>query len=292
MARTPARSMAHLLGIFHNVTYYAEEMAVFKEHGVGHFWHSYMAYRSAPMGRLEAPAVTAAFFNFAPAMVEAALPSVWEHLTPTSSMELRNEAVGAGLARAFEHDGAELIPGMVDVADEILGGVSGLSGVARPLYAAHDVLPVPDAPLMRLWHAATLWREYRGDGHNIALAFEGIDGIECHVLLAGKGVADQAVIERIRGWTADEWVAARHRLVARGLVRDDGSLTDDGAALRRHIEDETDRLASTPLTRMGEEAVAAVVAALEPIIGVLTSSGIVPARWPPPKKDEPSTQKG
>ncbi len=287
MARTPARSIAHLLGIIHNVTYYAEEMAVFKEHGIANFWHSYIAYRSAPMGRLEPPAITAAFFNFAPAVVEAAVPSVWEHVTPASAMQLRDDAVASALERGIE--ATELLDEAGALADVVLEAVRGLSGAARPLYGAHDTLPIPDAPLMRLWHAATLWREYRGDGHNVALAFEDIDGIECHVLLAGKGVADQAIIQRIRGWTLDEWNAAHGRLEARGLVRADGLLTDDGASLRRHIEDQTDRLADAPLVRLGEGRASALIDGLEPLVDSLLTSGIVPARWPPPQKNEPSS---
>jgi hypothetical protein len=54
----------------------------------------------------------------------------------------------------------------------------------RILYSALRALPVPDEPLARLFHAATLLREHRGDGHNIALVAEGIDGQEAHVFAA------------------------------------------------------------------------------------------------------------
>jgi hypothetical protein len=36
----------------------------------------------------------------------------------------------------------------------------------------------------RLWHAATLLREHRGDGHIAALVIGGIGGTEAHVLHA------------------------------------------------------------------------------------------------------------
>ena len=38
--------------------------------------------------------------------------------------------------------------------------------------------------MARLFHAASLLREHRGDGHIAALMGEGIDGLEAHVLLA------------------------------------------------------------------------------------------------------------
>ena len=42
----------------------------------------------------------------------------------------------------------------------------------------------PEEPVARLWHAATLQREHRGDGHNAALVAKGIGGTEAHVLMA------------------------------------------------------------------------------------------------------------
>jgi hypothetical protein len=38
--------------------------------------------------------------------------------------------------------------------------------------------------MARLWHAATLLREHRGDGHNAALVAHGIGGTEAHVLMS------------------------------------------------------------------------------------------------------------
>ena len=46
------------------------------------------------------------------------------------------------------------------------------------LYAGLRALDVPEEPVARLWHAATLLREHRGDGHNAALVAHGIGGTE------------------------------------------------------------------------------------------------------------------
>ena len=54
----------------------------------------------------------------------------------------------------------------------------------RPLYAGLRVLPEPTSPVARLWRAATLLREHRGDSHNAVLLSDGIAGSEAHVLLA------------------------------------------------------------------------------------------------------------
>ena len=49
--------------------------------------------------------------------------------------------------------------------------------------AGHASLPWPDDPLLQLWHAQTLLREFRGDIHIAAMTADGIDGCEalvCH----------------------------------------------------------------------------------------------------------------
>src|SRR6185295_277161 len=43
---------------------------------------------------------------------------------------------------------------------------------------------VPEDVVDRLFHAASLLREHRGDGHIAALMVEGVGGLEAHVLLA------------------------------------------------------------------------------------------------------------
>ena len=52
------------------------------------------------------------------------------------------------------------------------------------MYAALRALPIPDDEVVRLFHAASLLREHRGDGHIAALMIEGVGGLEAHVLFA------------------------------------------------------------------------------------------------------------
>ena len=52
------------------------------------------------------------------------------------------------------------------------------------MYAALRSIPIPDDRVGRLFHAASLLREHRGDGHIAALMVEGIGGLEAHVLFA------------------------------------------------------------------------------------------------------------
>ena len=279
MTKSQGRSLAKLLGTYHNVTYYARELTVFRDRGIEGFWNSYMAFRAAPMGRVNADVVTATFYNFAPSMVAAALPAAWTHVTPAEAIRLRDEAIETALNGVYESSFAD---NMADIASTIAGAMADLPAAGRPLFGAYRALPMPESPVMRLWYATTLWREYRGDGHNIALATAGIDGIECHVLLAGRGIASRQVIEKIRGWDGAAWTAAHHRLRGRGLIDEDGKLTEAGAEFRRQIEADTDRLAQPALDEVGEVRASEIVDQLTPIVAMLVESGIVPDRWPPP----------
>ena len=54
----------------------------------------------------------------------------------------------------------------------------------RPMYAALRAIPIPDDVVARFFHAGSLLREHRGDGHIAALMIEGVGGLEAHVLFA------------------------------------------------------------------------------------------------------------
>jgi hypothetical protein len=75
-------------------------------------------------------------------------------------------------------------PRLVRVADLSTRAAISAPTEGRALYAGLRALDVPQEPAARLWHAATLLREHRGDGHNAALVAHGTGGIETHVLIA------------------------------------------------------------------------------------------------------------
>lgn len=267
--------------MFHNISYYAPEMRAFGDVGLPEYWRAYMAYRSAPMGAVAPAVVTATFYNFAPRVVEAGLPSAWEQVSPAGAIELRNSCMDEALRRALGELASA--PGVSEAAELALMGIEGTDYTGRALFGAHLQLPHPAVPHMLLWHACTLWREHRGDGHNIALAAAGIDGVECHVLLAGKGIASAEVIQKIRGWTADEWNDATARLRRRRLIEPDGALTTAGQMLRAEIETHTDELAAEPRERLGADRTARLIELLDPMVTHLVDTGAVAGRWPPPK---------
>lgn len=275
-----ARRLSRVAELIHGVSYYAEEINRFVDDGFRGWWHSYLAYRSAPMGPVDAPLVTAAFYNFAPRMVERAVPGVWAIMAPEDVLVRRNELVELALARTFADDRhAATIAGAATLAR---AAVADLEPAGRPLSAALVGLPWPEGPAMELWHACTIWREYRGDSHNIALAAAGIDGVQCHVLMAAAGHGNQATISSIRGWTADEWHDASDRLRARGLLDDQGGATPDGERFRAELEDATDRLSIAPVERLEDEEAARLYQLAGDLGTHLTKTGEVPGVWPPP----------
>jgi hypothetical protein len=75
----------------------------------------------------------------------------------------------------------------------------------RVLAAANAALPVPAGPIARLWHAATVLREHRGDGHFAALLAADVDGCESNVLRAAFDLPRET-IQPLRGWTDGQWM--------------------------------------------------------------------------------------
>jgi hypothetical protein len=126
----------------------------------------------------------------------------------------------------------------------------------RPLFAGHVSLAWPDEPHLVLWHAQTLLREFRGDGHLAALTAQGLSGCEALVTHAAMGEISGKVLKSSRQRTDDDWNGAIESLRARGWLDADGAFTDTGRAGRQWIEDRTDELGVLPYAAIGEEACA------------------------------------
>ncbi|MER5834479.1 hypothetical protein ABT116_27520 [Streptomyces sp. NPDC002130] len=214
------------------------------------------AVRAAAFGPVGAGAVTAAFYNYKYELVARYVPAVWETAAPGQVLAARARAVDATLRRLLGEE-ALASAEMAEAARLALRAAEACSRAARPLYAAHADLPVPEEPHLAYWHAATLLREHRGDGHLAALMSAGLDGLEAMVThtATGKGMTPRWVCAT-RGWSRDEWDAATDRLRGRGLLETSGELTERGVALRREIEDETDRLDRAPYEHLGPAGVA------------------------------------
>ena len=222
----------------------------------------YFASRSAPMGAVSPGTVTATFFNFRPSLVHEAMAGVWDATTPAAVLDARRSAAGAALRRMLGDSAA---------CDHPEG---------RPLFAGHAGLPWPEDPLEVLWHAQTLLREFRGDGHVALLVDHGLDALEALVMHEATGELPVAFLRATRGWSDDEWAAATERLRGRGWLRPGGSpehlaLSEEGAAVRGAIEEATDRLSVVAYEAIGEEGCDALRGLARPLSRtVVAASGM------------------
>ncbi|MDI5967090.1 hypothetical protein POF50_033710 [Streptomyces sp. SL13] len=239
---------------------------------------AYFAGRAAPMGPVGAGVVTATFYNFSPSLVARHIPRAWELAGPADVLAARSRITDGYLTRMLGSDVAASQQ-VAEAAALALRAAEACGSGARPLYAANADLPVPDAPHLALWHATTLLREHRGDGHLVALAEAELDGLEALVThtATGKGFTPR-FCQKTRGWSEQEWAAAQERLRERGLLDAAGELTDAGTELRRTVEDTTDRLAFAPYRHLGEEGVARLTELAAPLTRLLLEAGAIPTR--------------
>ncbi|TDU75027.1 hypothetical protein [Streptomyces sp. KS 21] len=215
-----------------------------------------LASRSAAMGAVGAGTVTATFYNYRHDFVARHLPAVWDTITPGQALDARLRAADSTLRRLLGDETVES-PEIAEAADLALRATEGCSRHARTLYAAHADLPVPEEPHLRLWHATTLLREHRGDGHLAALLLAGLDPLEALVshTATGRGMTPKW-IKAIRGWEQSDLDAAADRLRGRGILDADGELTEEGKAVRERLETDTDRLDAAPYEHLGADGLA------------------------------------
>jgi hypothetical protein len=263
----------------HAVTYFAPEaLEAYKAAGLRGFWRGYFAGRAAPLGAAGPEVVTASFYNFAPAFVARALPSVWELISPADALRVRREGAAAALGAllAGRDNEVKTAVGLLEQA------LDGLDYPGRPLAAANGALPEIQGGnagastadyLGRLWQAATTLREHRGDGHFSAVLAADLDGAEVLVLRCGLDMSRETM-QPIRGWTDEQWDAAADRLAGRGLLDAGGVITAAGRDVKATVEETTDRVAGRPWANLGDAGVAELAAALTPL--ALACAAVVP----------------
>jgi hypothetical protein len=268
-----ARRLSRLVEPIHLVTYLCEEpdealMAL----GLRNTWDCYFAGRAAPLGRVSAEVVHAVFYNFADGEVARHIPRVWDKATPSAALAAREQGSVAALRRILGDLASA--PGIARAAELATKAASGLPTEGRILYAALRTLPVPEEPLARLWHAATLLREHRGDGHIAALVTEGIGGTEAHVLHALSQDMPAEKYGRIHHLPAQQLSAVIERMRDRGLIDVSGWLSDAGRACKERIESLTDDLAAPAYEQLEPGELDQFAADLGPISATLEAAGM------------------
>ncbi|MEV8597253.1 MarR family transcriptional regulator [Streptomyces sp. NPDC052012] len=272
--RQAARDLWGLLEPIHAVVYFTPEpLEEFRAAGYRGYWMGYFAGRAAPLGGVGADVVHALFYNFAYERVSRALPAAWSFAPPHEALAARTRGSVRALRRALgpAADG----PDVARAAELATRAAQSAPLEGRALFAANRSLPVPQEPLAQLWHAATLLREHRGDGHIAALTAAGIGGRESHVLHAIASGIPREVYTPAREFDEAEWTSRRDALNERGLVEDD-QLSLRGQQVKSEIEDRTDQLAATAYDALTDGEIDELARLLRPLTRAVVREGDIP----------------
>ncbi len=232
------------------------------------FFPGYVWGRAAALGSPTAAVVAATF-------------GVFEGDLIASVYEVGSARVGRDEILAARADGAVASVASVatdaecaDVAVPLLTALGTLDALGRPLFGGLRSLPLPTSPAGRLWRAAELVREHRGDGHLAVLASAGIDAVDANVLTELWLGFDLGEYSGTRGFGPDAVSGAAARLRARGWMS--GSvLTDEGRTARAAIEASTDASQDSLIAECGSALESMIAAA-----GVI-STRLIEARSAP-----------
>src|SRR5215211_5314925 len=220
--------------------------------GFTDYWDTYFAGRAAPLRLTPAEVVDALFYNFAPGEVARHIPKVWRTTTPEAAIAARQMGCVKALRRILgDHVDS---PAFARAAELLLTAATSAPYEGRPLYAALRAIPIPEDVVARLFHAASLLREHRGDGHIAALMIEGVGGLEAHALPAAQLTT---VLDGMRD---------------RDLIGDDGWLSEQGRAVKQRVEALTDSLAARPYEILEPDELDELEASLEPLATLLLAA--------------------
>jgi hypothetical protein len=160
---------------------------------------------------------------------------------------------------------------MAEAADLAREAALAAPTAGRAFGAANAALPWPEPPHLVLWHAQTVLREQRGDGHVAALLTAELDPVESLALFAADIAMDGGWMRTRRGWGDDEWAAGVDRLVDRGLLGADSTLTAAGRAVRAAVEERTDTLADSAVAALGDARAARLTELVEPLVRAIVA---------------------
>lgn len=258
-----ARRLFPLVGKLHEVTYSPPVHDEFVALGARNYWDGYFAGRAAPLGDAPAEVVHAVFYNFGPGEAARHIPFVWTLMSREQALAARERGSVAALRIAW----GELAdsPGVVRAGELAERAAYSASTEGRPLHAGLRALTPPEEPVARLWHALTLLREHRGDGHNAALVANGVGGLEAHMLLAIDWGMEPEKFGRIHHLPASLLAEVLGGLQERGWVTEVKTFTPEGRAVKDRVEAMTDALATAPYDALSGAETEELISLLEPL---------------------------
>ena len=238
--------------------------------GFTNYWDTYFAGRAAPLGIAPAEVVDAIFYNFAPGEVARHIPKVWRTTTPELAIAARQQGCAKALRRILgQHVDS---PAFARGSELLMKAAASAPYEGRPMYAALRAMTTPDDVVGRLFHAASMLREHRGDGHVAALMVEGVGGLEAHVLFALGMGTEAEKFGRIHHLPKAQLAAVIDGMRDRGVIGVDGWLSASGRAVKDRVESLTDDLAAKPYERLDPDELDELMTILEPLAVLLRAA--------------------
>jgi hypothetical protein len=226
-------------------------------HGLD-FFGGYVYGRGSALGDVPSAAVASAFAVFPPELVDDLWTDARRKIDREQLIDVRTRATEASLRKVLGDVTTEAEVG--EVADTLLAAVDAAEGMGRPLFSALRAAPRPADPYGRLWRAADLVREHRGDSHVAACVAAGLGPCEMNIvteLWVGYSMGEYS---NTRGWSSEVTEAAIAHLTVAGLIAN-WELTDDGRDFRATVEQRTDAAQRTLVEALGDR--------LEPLLATV-----------------------
>lgn len=286
------RTVSSRLNSFHSAMYFSETVGrEYAKHGLEPGAEATLAARSAPLGRVNAGVVSAAYYNYSHAYLSAQLPKLWEKVSPETMVQARFDAVTVFMVELFEsrEDIALLTEAAAELATAMTPVLAKMDFSGRVMaLATADALAAhtPNTAFEQLWDVATIAREFRGDGHVASLVTAGVPGIDALMLDVATGASFKPrAAQKTRGFTDEEWKSAQTRLAEAGLITvgadergfDLPAITDAGRDLKEQVEQLTDATVAAAWSALSDEEIEALVSPSRSLIKVLAQSGAFPA---------------
>lgn len=286
------RTVSSRLNSFHSAMYFSETVgAEYAKHGLEDGVEATLAARSAPLGRVNAGVVSAAYYNYSHAFLSTQFPKLWEKVSPETMVQARFDAVAGFMAELFEsrEDIALLTEAATELATAMTPVLAKMDFSGRVLaQATADALSAhtSSTAFEQLWVVATIAREFRGDGHVASLVTAGVPGIDALMLDVATGASFKPrAAQKTRGFTDEEWKSAQTGLAEAGLITvgadergfDLPAITDAGRDLKEQVEQLTDGTVAAAWSALSDEEIEALVSPSRSLIKVLAQSGAFPA---------------
>jgi hypothetical protein len=212
--------------------------------GLG-FFDGYVWGRAAALGQPSAATVVATFGVFDPALLSRVYLHGSSQCAREEVLAARELGATASLESLVTAETAEAI------SAPVLAAIGTIDGLGRPLFSGLRELPMPPTPHGRLWRAAELVREHRGDGHLGACVSTGLDMVTINVLTEMWLGFAPGEYSATRGCLPSAVERATEQMVALGWMVD-GALSPDGRGVRDEIEVATDRSQDALVQALGD----------------------------------------